>query len=120
VSAYDGFDGGRYASDPAYAGRICRYGVPYGAVNVPAGSAVPAGAVLQPAPPPIPIGDLVDTVRQRLADAREERSRLDAEIATLEAMLTAAGERAADIARRFGVSFWAASRAISGRTWAHV
>ena len=44
-----------------------------------------------PCPPPIPVGGMVETVRQRLTEARQSRSTLDAEIETLEKMLRAAG-----------------------------
>lgn len=44
-----------------------------------------------PAPTPAPVGGLVETVRERLAQALADRSTLDAEIETLEKMLRAAG-----------------------------
>ena len=44
-----------------------------------------------PCPPPIPLGGMVEAVRQRLTEARQSRSTLDAEIETLEKMIRAAG-----------------------------
>jgi hypothetical protein len=44
-----------------------------------------------PCPPPIPVGGVIEAVRQRLAEARQSRATLDAEIETLEKMIRAAG-----------------------------
>jgi len=46
-----------------------------------------------PRPTPAPGGGLVETVRERLAQAKAERDILDAEIKTLERMLAAAEGR---------------------------
>lgn len=65
---------------------VCDYGCPPPDMALPWICIEPV-----PCPPPIPGGGMVETVRQRLVEARQSRATLDAEIETLERMLRAAG-----------------------------